>query len=694
MSEKLVDIVVTTRNNAPVLRELLTSVEKQTFPNYQCFVVDDCSTDDTAKMVERDFSWVRFIKSPTRNGPSKNRNRAIASGSAPFIVTLDDDVVLPPAWLKEMVDFISFSTSLGAAGSQLRYWQRPDRLNGVGGFLGDDGVGGDLFFDIDLSQVKGVIERPMRMLYACSAAMIMRREAFEKAGRFDPAYFYLAEDLDLGIRMNFCGYLVVYNPKGVAYHRYHTTARRLSPGYVNYLYHRNSFLTLLKNFSFAAIATMLPGFIFRLLSRPIIALKVLGWHLLHLMRVLSLRSSISERRIVNESEILAVNAAISALRSGISGLTGPQKQVRSRSRRLLRKLFRLYISMLEKLGKIGPDRSDPERRYIDHIIFQVTNICNAQCKQCFVLHQLNKDVQKNLSLEEIERFFTSLGGVRNIVLGGGEPFLRKDLDQVCISLDKICKPELITIPTNGAYPDIIARKVQNILEKTRTSLKISLSLDGLPETHDRIRRVPGLFANVKETYDRLEFLCHIFFPRLSLQVNTTVFADNYSQFSELFSLVKKDFPIARFTFEAIRGHYDENLCQPVSDVMYQALVDSVRPLMDISASGQLELHDLALETIRQGTQVVPCIGGEDFIVLDFFGNLYPCEILPSVTNIRDINYDFRQVLENPRWTRVIEDIQNAKCHCTHMCFLSSSLDEVKKKGQSVALPTSKVEAPH
>jgi MoaA/NifB/PqqE/SkfB family radical SAM enzyme len=162
-------------------------------------------------------------------------------------------------------------------------------------------------------------------------------------------------------------------------------------------------------------------------------------------------------------------------------------------------------------------------------------------------------------------------------------------------------------------------------------------------------------------------------------VNTTVFADNYDQFSELHSLVEKNFPLAGFTFETIRGHYDGDLCQPISDEMYGRLVDAARPLKRIRDSGQLELHELAVETVRQRTQVVPCIGGTNFIVLDFFGNLYPCEILPRVTNIRDIQYDFRRVLDDPTWTRAIQDIQNAKCHCTHMCFLSASLDEVKKQ---------------
>lgn len=692
MSEPLVDIVVTTRNNAPVLREALASIEKQTLRDYACYIVDDCSTDDTAQMVEREFAWGRLIKNARRNGPSKNRNDAITLGSAPFIVTLDDDVVLTPDWLKEMVHFISFSSSIGAVGSQLRFRERPERLNGVGGLLGPNGIGGDLFFDADASEVEGVAGHPLRILYACSAAMIMRREAFDKAGRFDPSYFYMAEDLDLGVRMNFCGYVVVYNPKGVAYHRYHTTARSLRPGYVNYLYHRNCLFSLVKNFSFPTVAIMLAGFLYRLLFYPLIAMKIFGWHALHLRKVMASRSDLRARRVVDETQILAVNAALMALRPGSTGLIKPQARAKGLLRKILRPAYRSYVAAVESLRRL--DKSQLEQRHVDHIIFQVTNICNARCRQCFVLHQLNKDVHNNLSREEIEKFFTSLGRVGNIVLGGGEPFLRKDLDQICVLLDRISKPALITIPTNGAYPEIIANKVKAILENTRTSLKISLSLDGPPELHDEIRRVPGLFAKLKETYDRLAFLYYIFFPRLSLQVNATVFADNYEQFSKVHAIAEESFPLAGFTFETIRGHYDGTLCQPISDQMYGALIDSVRPFREISASGQLELHELALETIRRETQVVPCIGGADFIVLDFFGNLYPCEILPSITNIRDIDYDFDRVVSDPRWTKAVQDIQDAKCHCTHMCFLSSSLEEAKRRGLRVARPTLASESQH
>lgn len=662
------------------MRETLRSVAKQTFSAYQCYVVDDCSTDDTVAMIKNEFNWVHMLGSNKRNGPSKNRNLAIALGNAPFVVTLDDDVALSPDWLKEMVDFISFSPAIGAVGSQLRFWHSPDTLNGIGGFFGVDGVGGDLFFNTSLDEVQSLIERPIRVVYACTAAMIMRRGAFEEAGRFDASYFYLGEDFDLGLRMNFRGYLVLYNPRAIAYHRYHTTARTFQRHVVDYLYYRNSLLTILKNFSTPTIAKMLPRFFQRLRSDPYIGLKAFAWNLFHLGNILAWRWRRRKRQSVTETQILSLNSFLLALLFGKSGLQHDQAARVSWKWRLLRALFRVYVLINRSFQ--GPEIHP---NYVDNIIFQVTNICNARCKQCFLRHVLNRDVGKNLSLDEIRKFFTSLGRVNNIVLGGGEPFLRKDLDQVCVVLDRLCGPSLITIPTNGAYPDIIFQKAKSILENTRASLKISLSIDGPPWLHDNIRGVPNLFDKVHQTYEKLLFLYRIFYPRLSLQVNSTVFAENYEYFPNLYHLVKERFPFAQFTFETIRGYYDTNLAQPITDDIYQDLIESVRQLGDSRMTNHLELHCLALDTIKQQRQVVPCNAGRNFVVLDFFGNLYPCEILPAFVNIRDIGYDFARVVEDPRWKKIIDDVQNGKCHCTHMCFLNASFGEFRSKGRKNSL---------
>lgn len=319
-----------------------------------------------------------------------------------------------------------------------------------------------------------------------------------------------------------------------------------------------------------------------------------------------------------------------------------------------------------------------QKRHVNNIIFLVTNECNARCSHCFLKSALNKDSNQNLTLEEIRKFFSSLGRVDNIVLGGGEPFLRQDLEHICSLLENVSKPATISIPTNGSIPEVICQKTQHILDNSRSDIKISLSLDGPPDVHDRIRGIPGLFANVEKTYDMLVLLRTRYSPRLHLQINATIHRENYPYFRELYSLAHGRFKEAVFMFETIRGDYDAGLVTSISDAMYSDLVDFIVHDERYRATSFFQFHKVALEIIKHKRQYVPCNAGVNFIVLDFFGNLYPCEILPPVANIREVNYSFKKILRSRQWQASIRKIREGQCYCTHMCFLMSSLQDAKK----------------
>ena len=50
------------------------------------------------------------------------------------------------------------------------------------------------------------------------ACLLLRREAFEQVGGFDPAYFMYFEDVDLGDRLGRAGWLSVYAPAARVHH--------------------------------------------------------------------------------------------------------------------------------------------------------------------------------------------------------------------------------------------------------------------------------------------------------------------------------------------------------------------------------------------------------------------------------------------------------------------------------------------
>lgn len=664
-SHPLVDIVITTRNNAGILRENLQSLRKQSFGGYACFVADDCSTDGTPHMLRKEFPLVRIVSSSRSRGPAVHRNRAARLGSAPFIVFLDDDVVLAEDWLEEMLRLMSLSSSIGAAGSRLLFKSRPGIINSLGGYFRSDGMGADFFLNNPEKDIPARIHRPLRIVYACSAAMMVKRSLFFRLGGFDPAFFYLAEDFDLGLRVNAAGFLVLYNPRARACHHYHATARTIPAAKICYLSVRNSMMTIAKNFSPLMSARMLAAFMRGSRFRASFKTRALLWGALHYLHILRQRRRIARFRVTGEEEVFSLNGFLRNLCAETAAQTPPADVVPLPSS--LRLIVRGVCRLLEMAF-----RRRRRCRYADNLILLVTNQCNVSCVHCFLRGRLNENTGSNLSLEEIEKFAKSLGRVNNVVLGGGEPFLRRDLADICAIAGKYQKPIMVTIPTNGFAAELIYEQVKRILEISRFTVKISLSIDGPPAIHDKIRQAPGLFSTVKKTYERLVSLYYMFYPRLALQINSVIFNDNYDCFDELRRIIETEFPLAAFSFEIIRGSYGSSCLRPINEGMYERLLSALDERNDPRCAAALKLHRIALETLRQKRRIVRCAAGSNFLVLDFDGNIYPCEMLPAFANIRGKGYDIRAVVSDRRWKELLTKIKKGDCHCTHMCFLAMS----------------------
>ena len=60
-------------------------------------------------------------------------------------------------------------------------------------------------------------------------------------------------------------------------------------------------------------------------------------------------------------------------------------------------------------------------------------------------------------------------------------------------------------------------------------------------------------------------------------------------------------------------------------------------------------------------------------VLDARGEVRMCELRDPVGNVRDANYDWSQLWFSPAADEQRRSIRAKECHCTHSCFMSSSL---------------------
>ena len=167
------------------------------------------------------------------------------------------------------------------------------------------------------------------------------------------------------------------------------------------------------------------------------------------------------------------------------------------------------------------------------VAFDITNNCNLRCLHCFNSSGENDVVSNELSDSEVLNFMKNLSEMNlyNVCFCGGETFLRKDLMCECI---KVLKPSgtHCTAVTNG-----VLATSENIHKLESAGLDgIQFSLDGLKESHERLRNKKGVFSSVIEAID---YVLNETMLRLSIAFTPTVF--NVNDFPKVYELLVEIF---------------------------------------------------------------------------------------------------------------------------------------------------------
>ena len=207
-----VSVIIPTYNRAYILRDAIESVLRQTYVNFELIVVDDGSTDETAKIVKGfPDPRIRFVQRPRNGGVAAAKNTGLEIAGGELVATLDSDDLWKPEKLELQVKFLDKHLELGGVFSDLELTRGtehiPSLLSGYPVFsrlLQNSRRGGDVV----LSQ---------RALYACLLeempvklqASTLRRDRVMKAGIFDESW-RSGEDWEFVLRfarMNALGYV-------------------------------------------------------------------------------------------------------------------------------------------------------------------------------------------------------------------------------------------------------------------------------------------------------------------------------------------------------------------------------------------------------------------------------------------------------------------------------------------------------
>ena len=245
MRRPRVAVIVITHNGKHHLRECFESLRKQTFKDFQAYLLDNASTDGSADYVKENFPWVRVIGFEKNYGFAGGYNKAIKIVDAEYVALLNDDVKVDSKWLEELVKVLENDKYTFAVGSKILFYDKPDTLNHAGAMLTIIGAG----LDIGFGEKDGPKYNKKKYVGAvCGAAMLVRCEIFKELGGFDEDYFAYFEDVDLCWRALLRGYRVVYVPTSIVYHKYGGSWGNRESLYRIYYGERNRLMNIIKNF--------------------------------------------------------------------------------------------------------------------------------------------------------------------------------------------------------------------------------------------------------------------------------------------------------------------------------------------------------------------------------------------------------------------------------------------------------------
>lgn len=310
-----------------------------------------------------------------------------------------------------------------------------------------------------------------------------------------------------------------------------------------------------------------------------------------------------------------------------------------------------------------------------NVAVSIISTCNSRCRTCNIWAETTPGDGKDLTVEEFDRVFKSLGRTPYwFTVSGGEPFMRKDIVEICKSIYDRCRPAQINIPTNSLVWRPIAERVAAIADYcTESELVINLSLDGVGEKHDEVRGIKGNFDKVMLVYGQLRALKR---PNLTVGVHSVISNFNIDHFPRLHDFVvnemKPDSFISEIAEERVElGTIGAGITPPLGS--YAGAVDQLiassaehahQGRSQVIQAFRRKYYDLVKRYLEKQAQAVPCHAGWASAHIAPNGDVWTCAVRAEpIANLRDHDYDFKRIWFGNEASPLRKSIRRGDCAC-------------------------------
>ncbi|MFX0030174.1 MAG: radical SAM protein [Candidatus Hermodarchaeota archaeon] len=298
------------------------------------------------------------------------------------------------------------------------------------------------------------------------------------------------------------------------------------------------------------------------------------------------------------------------------------------------------------------------------LLFEITTTCNLHCSHCFG----NKSTNNILTLPKIKQILEKITSykVRDLILTGGEPFLRPDIFEI-IQYAKRCGIENIAITTNGILFDS-----NNIIQKINENLDVIAQLyiginGATSKTHNFIRGA-GQFEKLMRILRKNEV------RKLPIGIDVCVGKWNFHELYDFFDMAQK-FSCLFFNFVPFipLGVGKAIIDQVLSAEECKSMLEMVH---EMKLTG--EYFDLCFTPYAKviDKDLTSCCNIlSEFITLTAQGEIIPCLYMKEFNLGSFLNYELEELYSKPIAKYFLEPQKNKtkikgycnKCNHYELC---------------------------
>jgi len=299
-----VTLAVMNYNGAERLPDLFRSIRELNHGPGELMLVDDGSTDGSADAVEREHPDVKVVRMGLNTKVlNKVRNRAFQESTKPLVFIVDNDVILTPACLDELLAVMNSRAFCAACMTRAVYADRPDVIYQDGQILHYVAASPGTNRGKSVSEA----DTEPRVSIGWGVQLIEKRAA-EQVGFFNEEYLLgWGDDGEINHKLNLCGFHCYHVPKSVVLHKRFESSKRY------YAAVRNRLRFIFEMYYWRTILLAMPAFaVYEISVFAFLLLKggsrdyFRGWayFFTHFADILRIRRTIQSRRRLQDREVM------------------------------------------------------------------------------------------------------------------------------------------------------------------------------------------------------------------------------------------------------------------------------------------------------------------------------------------------------------------------------------------------------